>query len=303
MSKKLPKATHQGELNINGLSISCAVLEDGTRVISERSISNAIGVKGSGAYWQKRRQGNSVKPSYIYAKFLDPYISEELAIKLSQSRPYKAKYGSDALGLEATILPEICDVWLQASQKGGIPKSKEKVADRAYTLLKGFATVGIISLVDEATGYQDVRVKNALQEILDQYLRKEAKKYEVTFPVELYKEWFRLNKWDWRPESVQKRPKIIGRWTNDYIYERIAPGLLSDLKKKNPKNEKGVRKYKHFQFLTDEVGEPRLREFFGGLIALAKATTSWRKYVALVEKAFPRPGDQLKIFRPADEEE
>jgi hypothetical protein len=40
--------------------------------------------------------------------------------------------------------------------------------------------------------------------------------------------------------------------------------------------------------LTDEIGEPRLREFFGGLLALARANTTWRKFYQMVERAFPK---------------
>ncbi|MCR9182536.1 MAG: P63C domain-containing protein [Flavobacteriaceae bacterium] len=290
------KATHQGEININGLIISCAVLEDGTRVVSERSIADAIGASGSGAYWKKRRQGESVKPRYLYANFLDKYISKELSLKLSESVKYKAVNGSEAIGLEAEILPEICDVWVKANQKGAIPKSSINTAEKAYILLKGFATVGIIALIDEATGYQDIRVKNALQQILDKFVLEEAKRYEVTYPLELYKQWFRLNNWEWKPENAQKRPGVIGKWTNKYIYDRMAPGLLKELERKNPKNERGYREHKHFSFLTDEIGEPKLREFFGGLIALARASTSWNKYISLVERAYPSNGDQLKLF-------
>lgn len=73
----------------------------------------------------------------------------------------------------------------------------------------------------------------------------------------------------------------------------MAPNLLEALQSKNSKNEKGYRDYKHFQFLTDEIGEPKLREFFGGLIALARASTSWKKYTEMIERAYPSFGDQL----------
>ena len=74
---------------------------------------------------------------------------------------------------------------------------------------------------------------------------------------------------------------------------------------KNPNNDKdkGHREFKHFQFLTDEVGEPRLREFFGGLIALARATTTWSKYKSMVNRAYPVYGKTLDIGFPDDDNE
>ena len=103
-----------------------------------------------------------------------------------------------------------------------------RVITQSEILVRSLAQLGITALVDEATGYQDVRVKDALQQIFDQLLLDEAKKYKVTFPLELYKQWFRLNDWQWKPENAQKRPGVIGKWTNKYIYERMAPGLLKE---------------------------------------------------------------------------
>ncbi|HSZ35212.1 MAG TPA: P63C domain-containing protein [Puia sp.] len=158
--------------------------------------------------------------------------------------------------------------------------------------------VSIIALIDEVTGYQDIRVKDELERIFNELLLEKAKKYIVTFPLELYKQMFRLNGWEWKPENAQKRPGVLGTWTNDLIYDRMAPGLLSELERRNPKDERGYREHKHFQFLTEEVGEPKLREYFDGLLALARANTSWKKFYEIVEKAFPKPpeiGEQLKI--------
>lgn len=111
----------------------------------------------------------------------------------------------------------------------------------------------------------------------------------------MYKEWFKLNNWEWKIENAQKRHGVIGKWTNIYIYERMAPHLLTELEKKNPKTDRRYRKHKHFQFLTAEVGEPKLREFFGGHLALARATTTWRKCVSLVERAYPVISDQIPM--------
>jgi hypothetical protein len=47
-----------------------------------------------------------------------------------------------------------------------------------------FARVGIIALVDEATGYQEVRDHEALQEILKRYISEELLVWVRTFPME-----------------------------------------------------------------------------------------------------------------------
>lgn len=280
-------------LRILNLEIPCFVAEDGTRLISGRGITNAIGMKGRG-------QGMT---RILTLKSISPFINEELSLAIQNPIRIVGR-GLKTYGYEATILIHICETILKARDAGALKTEQEKRYGKfADTLVRAFAVVGIIAQIDEATGYQDVRMKDALEKILNQYLLNEAKKYAVTFPLELYKEWFKLNNWEWKVENAQKRPGVLGKWTNKYIYERMAPNLLEELQKRNPKTEKGYRKHKHFQFLTDEIGEPTLREFFGGHLALARATTTWRKYISLVEKAYPAIGDQYKLEFMDDEKD
>lgn len=304
-NKVIPKALYSGDVDLNGFKLTSSVLEDGRRIFSERSLATAFGIKGSGAYWQKKREAKSDSaflPEYLSANYLKPFISNELREKFEGAILYLSKGGQNSTGIDATILADICDVYITAKNEGIDNKKFLVVANNAYTMLKAFAKVGIIALVDEATGYQDVRMKDELNKIfLQELLLEKAKKYEVTFPLELYKQWFRLNNWEWKIENAQKRPGVIGTWTNQYVYDRIATGLLEQLERRNPKNDKGYRDFKHFQFLTEEVGEPKLREFFGGLMALAKANTSWRKYIEMVNMVYPKQGDQLKLILPDEE--
>lgn len=290
---KLLKATHEGKLKIGESDLNVAVLEDGSRVITQSAVFKAFGRTKRGRNIGEVRVANM--PAFIDANNLQPYINEEL-IDALKTINYISKNGNESDGYDANILPLMCKMYLDARQASILKSQQLPLARASEILLLALSKVGITALVDEATGYQDIRVKDALQEILNKYLLEDAKKYQVTFPLELYKQWFRLNNWDWKEENAQKRPGVIGTWTNKYIYERIAPNILKELEKKNPKNEKGYREYKHFQFLTDEVGEPKLREFFGGLIALARASSNWRKYTELVERAYPAIGDQLDLF-------
>ena len=60
--------------------------------------------------------------------------------------------GGIAFGYPATILADICDVVLAARQAGELQKQQEHIAQQCEILVRGFARVGIIALVDEATG-------------------------------------------------------------------------------------------------------------------------------------------------------
>lgn len=130
---------------------------------------------------------------------------------------------------------------------------------------------GIIALVDEATGYQYDRARDALEKILDKFISKELRKWAKTFPDEFFENMFRLRGWQYVPFSV-KRPGVVGKYTNDLIYERLAPGVLEELKRLTPRDERGRTKHRFFQRLTENVGHPRLREHLAAVIALMKAS-------------------------------
>ena len=83
--------------------------------------------------------------------------------------------GNPADGYEATILPDLCAVLIDAQQQGVLDKRLIRLAQRAAILQHGFATVGIIAIVDEATGYQDVRQRDALAKILEKFVAKELR--------------------------------------------------------------------------------------------------------------------------------
>jgi hypothetical protein len=62
--------------------------------------------------------------------------------------------GSPATGYEATILPDLCEAVLAARQEGTLRADQLHIAKRCEILVRGLARVGIIALIDEATGYQ-----------------------------------------------------------------------------------------------------------------------------------------------------
>ena len=290
--KKIPKAMYSGELHIGDLSISCAVLDDGTRVISQRSFAKSLGGSKPSAI-DRRGAGNL--PVFMGAKNLKPFIDKELEAAAAPI-PYQPKTGRTGLGVNASVLPKICDVWLKARDAGVVAKNQEHLAKQADIIIRGLAHVGIIALVDEATGYQYDRAREALERILEEFIAKELYKWVKTFPDEFYQQLFRLRGWKYSPASI-KRPAFVGKLTNDLVYERLAPGVLDELKKLNPKTPKGTRKHHHHQWLTRNVGHPRLREHLWAVIALMKAATKWDDFKRMVNRALPKR-EYLPLFDP-----
>lgn len=296
MGVKILIATHTGKINIGDKSIPCAVLKDGRRVLRERSVAKALGRKGSGAYWVKKRSAKkgALLPEYLSAKNLEPFIEKETYESLLNPITYKTKTGSIAWGIDAALLPKICDIWFKAREKGALSKSQLITAKKAEILVHGFAHIGIIALVDEATGYQYIRDRLALEKILEAYINKELMKWQKRFPDEWYENLFRLRGIEWKKDS-SNRPQYIGKITKDIIYERLPPGVLEELEIKNPPTEKGTRKYKHHQWLTPNIGNSKLQEIITGTNTLMKISPTWRKFKEHLARAFPKSGDQTEM--------
>jgi len=239
-TRELLRSTHYGELMLGDLNIPCYVLENGMRVLSNRGITHALGMQHTG---YKKGTPNGVLPRFLNNTFLAPYVSGELAAKIQNPIRFTALQTvnvSHPYGIEAHLLSDICEVWLKARDAGVLKTEKQlSVARKADSIMRCFAKVGVIALVDEATGYQNVRVKNNLSKVFSAFLNNDYVEWSRKFPTEFYRQIFRLNNWTVEDEDFKKRPQIIGRWTNDIVYSRLGPQVLEELRMRNPKNDKG----------------------------------------------------------------
>jgi P63C domain len=153
--------------------------------------------------------------------------------------------------------------------------------------------VGIIALVDEATGYQRDRAKDALAKILEAFVAKELQPYLKTFPSDYYEQIFRLYNLPYPPVGNKSwRPAFIGRLTNEVVYSRLAPDLLPELKKAASKAE---RKAKLHQWLTQDLGHPKLREHLASVVAILKLSKTPAQFKANVNMVHPRHGDTIQL--------
>lgn len=290
-------ATHMGTLKVGALELPCAVLEGGQRVISERGLTSALSIQRGGQLNASRKDdgGDSVLPLYLGQKNLRPFITDELASTLSQPIKYISnatnehgnKLPYQANGVPAELIPRICEVWLQARDAGALRANQRKIAAAADILIRGLAHVGIVALVDEATGYQQDRARDALAKILEEFIAKELRPYVKTFPPEYYKELFRLRGLSFDGTLKSPQPRYIGTLTNNIVYSRLAPGVLEELKQVNP-SVKGQRKHKHFQWLTENIGYPKLMNHLSAVIALMKVSSDYDGFINLLDKALPK---------------
>lgn len=298
MAKKNPIVKYKGQIEIGEFSISCAVLDNGERILVDRSLANALGVKGSGAYWQKKKeQKGAVLPEYISANYLAPFINESTQGRLSKPVIYEDFDGKINEGIPASALVDICDIWQKADRSGALDNrtNAKLAAQNAYVIFKGFAKVGITALVDEATGYQYEREKDELQKILKQYISEELLPWQKKFPDIFYKELFRLNGWDFTVHGIKKRPGVIGTWTKKLIYEQLPQGVLEELEKNVPKSESGNKTARLHQLLTDDIGNPHLTAQINQIVTLFQLSDDMKHMWDQFEKLKARQSGQLEL--------
>lgn len=65
----------EGELDLNGLTIPCYVLEDGTRVISGRGMQDALKMVDDDGEGSKKKPGTRIH-RYLEQKTLSPYFKQ-----------------------------------------------------------------------------------------------------------------------------------------------------------------------------------------------------------------------------------
>lgn len=276
---KIVSGSADRPLKIGNVEIECYVLEDGTRVITQGGVLTALG---------RSRRVNSkpgddpTLPPVLRFQALRPYITDDL-IEDASPVPFIMPIGSKANGYRAEVLPQICEAWLAARVDEALSPSQLPMARAAEIIIRGLARVGIIALIDEVTGYQDLRTKDALTIILEAFVAKELQPWVRTFSPEFYRELFRLRQVAYDPSSVH-RPLYFGGITNDIVYDRLAPGIRDELKAAQKKAEKSS---KMFQSLTQSVGYPKLREHLGSVLTLMKLSDNWGDFMAKLDRMHP----------------
>ncbi len=96
--------------------------------------------------------------------------------------------------------------------------------------------------------------------------------------------------WPHNPASL-KRPQIVGKLTNELVYEKLPDGVLKQLREVNPATG-GRRKYKHHQFLTADIGNPHLEKQVTAVTTLMRVSRTWTRFKTLFDRAFPKPQPQ-----------
>lgn len=302
--ESIPTASYVGTLKIGDLEIPCAVLPDKTRVLHERGVMAALGINRIGRQHEEQKKardlGGPFLPRYLALPSLKPFISKELLLgPFDPIRYREATRGQLCFGVRAEALPMICDIWLKARSAGVLrTPSQFETAFNAEILVRALAQTGIVALVDEATGFQYERGKTELAEILQLFISNEAMRWVKTFSDDFYKEIYRLKGWD--VSTFRDRPGVVGRWTIDLAYQRLAPGIVEELKQIVPLGSTGKPKHRYHQHLTENHGYRALLSHLGMVVGVMKLSRDgdWDGFYRNLNAIAPKFDETLELFPP-----
>jgi hypothetical protein len=208
---------------------------------------------------------------------------------------YSGLDGKPARGYDAFILPRLCKVYFDAratineeTGKSYITAQQLPLARASEILLLGLSKVGIIALIDEATGYQYDREQKDLQTILKLYVSDQILDWQLAFHLGFYKEIFRLWGVPFTDKNIKRKPLFIGGLTNELVYKKLPRGIfiLEKLKSKTPKTAGGNYKFRLHQSLTEEVGREALKKVIYSIETLAAISDTKERFKRLVEDRF-----------------
>jgi hypothetical protein len=293
-SGELPKATHQGKMLVGDLDLDCYVLEDGRRVFHKRGMARALGMKSG---------GGNVFLRAVQRKGLGSEIDRKLFDKIENPICFKPLTQDLGHGYDADVLVEICRAIVRAEESGRLHPTQHGLAEQAQILLNAFAKVGVTALIDEATGFQQVRSPDALRVLVQQYIEEERREWEKQFPDEYYDELNRLYGSKRLTVTgsgavIQNRPQHFAMFTRSYVYHTLANGaVLEELDRLNPKiDKKGTRKARFHQHLNEGYGIEKLKRQVGEIITLIKVSDTVSQFKKLFARRFPQAGTQLSFL-------
>jgi len=191
--------------------------------------------------------------------------------------------------LDANGRPQLVNYVSEPGLYGLIFKTQRPVAKR----LKSWVKKDVLPSIRKRDAYvvpmDDVR--NAVAKL---FLRPTLGAWAKRFPDEFYWHIYRLRGWAWRNMEVN-HPQVVARYTIDFVYKRLAPGLLDELEKHNPADMNGNRKARHHQLLTEDVGHPVLAQHLHAVLCIMRASQTWDQLILSLDRFHPQQGRNLLL--------
>lgn len=301
----VPKATHWGDLSLGDTEIPSYVLNTGDRVFSLKGVVSGL----------MNIQGGQLA-EYLKVRPLQPHLPPDLVPNESGEIPalFRFDTGADgvgqfALGIKverfnallraysSAMVDHLLSGTEEGKQQGKLPMTAKQleIAYQAVKFQQACADVGLVALVDEATGYQYERAADALQLKLKLYLEEAMRKWDRTYPEQLWVEFGRLTNWK---GSIHSRPKYWGKLIMELIYGYLDPDVAKWLKENAPKPMKGQN---YHQWLSSQYGLKKLTEHLWLVIGMAAACQSMPELRQRMAERFGRHQVQFSLYLPIEQ--
>lgn len=293
--ENLPKSVATGKpIQVADILVPCHVLDDGRRVIPTHGMLDTLHMARGGSMVR----GMNRLELFVSRGRINPFVSRELHERIKN--PIKFRIDRNiAYGFASDTLIDIAEAVIRADNAGTLQKQQAAIAHQCRVILASLTRIGLIALIDEATGYQTVRDSNELQAILTAYLLPEHRPWMQTIPQEFTNEIYRV--YGWRRSADNRGPRYAGKLIRQLIYERMPKPVLPALDELNPSNEKYQRKRRHHQFLTDQQGLDHFRTLTITVMTLLRISKNKNEFKRHVQNYF---GSQIEMdFGPEDQKE
>ncbi len=284
----LPKAISGSDdkpIRIADIAVPCYVLDNKYRVIATNGMLDTLNIARGGAM----KGGMSRLELFVSGKLIKPFISDDLLERVRI--PIKFRVGRNiAYGYDSDTLIDIAEAVIQADNEGKLQKQQSGIAHQCRVITSSLTRIGLVALIDEATGYQIKRDKNELQQILSAYLLPEHRPWMQTIPEEFTAEIYRV--YGWERKQNNRGPRYAGKLIRQLIYEKLPKPVLPALDEMNPTNDKYQRKHRHHQFLTDKQGLDHFRSQVITVMTLLRISKSKVEFLRHLESYF---GSQMSF--------
>lgn len=281
-AEQLPRSVSGGDdtpIKIADIEVPCFVLDDDRRVIATKGMLDTLSIARGGSM----KGGMSRLELFVSGKLIKPFISSDLLARVQS--PIKFRMGSNvAYGYDSDTLIDIAEAVIQADNVGALQKQQSGIAHQCRVITSSLTRIGLIALIDEATGHQIKRDKDELQQILTAYLLPEHRPWMQTIPAEFTNEIYRV--YGWTRTTNNRGPRYAGKLIRNLIYDKLPKPVLPALDEINPTNEKYQRKHKHHQFLTERQGLDHFRSQVITVMTLLRISKNRVDFTRNIEKLF-----------------
>ncbi len=270
-----PHSMFAGTLQIGDVSMECHVLSDHRRVLTQREVVRVLsGGRTSGNLSRYLERNPLYQPDMLVGRTVQFLLPGSPSI---------------ATGYDAEILVEICELYLDARAQGKLHPRQQSLAEMAEVIVRACAKVGIIALVDEATGYQKVRRERDLQLKLQAFIAEDMQEWARMFPDDF---WYELARLEGIRYSPRNRPIRWGKYVMAFVYDAIDPDVGRELRTLNPKPR---HRKNHHQWLRD-FGREKVNNQIQQVIAVMKLCDDMEDFRRKFARVFKSDPYQFSLF-------